>query len=211
MRKARKCQQGFTLIEVMMSMLIFMIALLGLVALQKASIAGTNKGREHTAAVNIARFAMARLEAEAASWTLSESEPPESDLPMIAQAIDTNQWWKLPDGAGGAVADAFRMDAYLQHSEREFYGGSETAPAPYCVHYMVSSIGPNRELLQVRVRVTWPKWKQYIIEEDGAGTWNSCNWSGWNDPSALEVRLKYSELVELTGVVTREYTSKMAQ
>jgi len=207
MRKARKQgQQGFTLIEVMISMVVFMVALLGLVALQKASIAGTNKGREHTAAVNIARFVMSQLESEAASWSLTQSIPPSSDLPMIALAhANPGRWTLLPDGAG-TVPDGFRMDAYFQHSDRSFYSGDNVDTAPFCVHYMVSPIGPNEELLQIRVRVVWPKWKQYIIEsDDDPGVWNECTWPGYDDPDALEDRLKFSDLVELTGIVTREY------
>jgi len=211
MRRAIRNQQGFTLIEVMVSMLVFMVALLGLVALQKASIAGTNKGREHTAAVNIAKFVMAELETEAAAWTLSEAEAPASDIPMIALSLASpDQWTKLADGSG-TVPDGFRMDAYLQHSDRSFYTGDNVDTAPFCVHYMVTPIGPNQELLQVRVRVTWPKWKQYIIDVDGAGVWNECNWPGYQDPENLSVRLKYSEVVELKGIVTREYTSQVAQ
>jgi prepilin-type N-terminal cleavage/methylation domain-containing protein len=213
MRRARKTGQGgFTLIEVMISMVVFMIALLGLVALQRASIAGTNKGREHTAAVNIAKFVMAQLENEAASWTLSESVAPSGDLPMVALAMtNPSRWTVLADGSG-TVPDGFRMDAYFQHSDRSFYTGENVDTAPFCVHYMVSPIGPNQELLQVRVRVTWPKWKQYVIEsEDDPGVWNECTWPGYDDPDGLEDRLKYSEIVELTGIVTREYTSQMVQ
>lgn len=212
MRRARRSQQGFTLIEVMISMVVFMVALLGLVALQKASIAGTNKGREHTAAVNIAKFVMTQLENEAASWPLSDSTPPASDLPMIAMARENpGRWSLLADGTGTTVDDGFRLDAYFQHSLRTFYTGDGVDTAPFCVHYMVSPIGPGEELLQVRVRVTWPKWKQYVIEADeDPGVWNECNWPAFDEPNDMEDRLKYSEVVELVGIATREYTSQMA-
>ncbi len=202
--------QGFTLIEVMISLLVFMVALMGLVALQRASIAGTNKGREQTAAINLARFTMTWIENEATSWPLSEPLPPAADFPMLAQAMNNEgQWNLLADGSTAAPAD-FRLDAYLEHSYRDFYATQDTAP--YCVHYMVRGVGPNDELLRIRVRVVWPKWKQYVIEADESpGTWDNCAWPGWNDPATLESRVRYSEVVEMSGIATRETTGQLVQ
>jgi prepilin-type N-terminal cleavage/methylation domain-containing protein len=197
----RKQQDGFTLIEVMIALLVFMVALLGLVALQKASIAGNNKGREHTAAVNIAEFVMTWLENEASSWPLDGELPTADDFPMLTQALGDNAgtWRLLPDGAS-AGDSGFRLDAYGQHSERGFYSSVDTAQ--FCVHYMATLLGPNEELLVARVRVTWPKWKQYVIE--GGGSWDECDWPGYSDPSTFEDRLKYSEIIELKQILSRE-------
>lgn len=206
MRKLER-QEGFTLIEVMIALLVFMVALLGLVALQKASIAGNNKGREHTAAVNIAEMVMTWLENEAASWPLDGTPPTGADLPLVSQAIaNPGVWNLLPDGES-AVDPGFRLDAYGQHSERGFYSTTDTAQ--FCVHYMASPLGPNQELLVARVRVTWPKWKQYAIE--GGGSWDNCAWPGYSDPATFEDRLKYSEIVELKQIVSREPTVGLVQ
>jgi len=203
-------QCGFTLIEVMISLLIFMVALLGLIALQRASIAGTNKGREHTAGVNIARYVMTQLQSEAATWPLSESVAAAVDFPMLALGLGNPGRWNLLADGEGPAADTLRFDAYLEHSNRDFYATVDSAP--YCVHYMVEPLGPNQELLRVRVRVVWPKWGQYVIEsEEDPGTWNDCAWPGYEDPSVVGDRVRYSDLVEFSGIVTREFTGQLVQ
>lgn len=209
-RAARAGAGGFTLIEVMVSLLIFMVALLGLIALQRASIAGTNKGREHTGGVNVARYVLTQLQNEAATWPLAESVPAAEDFPMLALGLgNPGRWNLLPDGEG-TVDGAFRLDAYLEHSGRDFYADVDSAP--YCVHYMVEPMGPNQELLRVRVRVVWPKWGQYVItSEEDPGTWNDCAWPDYEDPGVTGDRVRYSDLVELSGIVTREFTGQMAQ
>jgi prepilin-type N-terminal cleavage/methylation domain-containing protein len=212
MRKSRRSERGFTLIEVMISMVVFMVALLGLVALQRASIAGTNKGREHTAAVNIAKYVMVWLENEATSWPLSQATAAAGDFPMVALGLANAGRWNLLADGNGTVTDDFRLDAYFQHSLRSFYTGDNVDTAPFCVHYMVSPLGPNQELLMVRARITWPKWKQYIIESEGEpGIWNECTWPGFDEPTVSNDRMKYSEVVELAGIVTREYTGQLVQ
>ena len=55
MRKQRT-ENGFTILEVLVALIIFIISVMGLSTLQSASIAGTDRGRQHTAGVNIARY-----------------------------------------------------------------------------------------------------------------------------------------------------------
>jgi Tfp pilus assembly protein PilV len=198
---SRGAAGGFTLIEIMISLLIFMVALLGLIALQKVSIASANIGREHTGAVNVARYAMTRLQNEAATWPLADDAISAADFPMLAQALGdaAGTWQLLP-----AANESLRLDAYLEHSARDFYT-SGVDSAPYCVNYMIQPVGPEArpdDLLRVRVRVVWPKWGQYVLDE---GNWDDC------DPGVVGSRLPYSEVVELSGVLTREFTGRMVQ
>ena len=203
-------REGYTLIEVMISLLVFMVAVLGLVALQKASVAGTYKGREHTAAVNIARYVLTQLQNEAAIWPLAEEEVSQARFPLLFAGLASEGSWNLLANDVGPVSPSFRLDAYLEHSGRDFY--SEVDSAPYCVHYMVERAGSEarpEDLLRLRVRVVWPRWGQYAIEGDGPTAWKSCNWTGYNLSSGISDRLRYSDSVELSGVVTREFTGQM--
>ena len=63
-----RVKNGFTILEVLVALIIFIIAVMGLGTLQRASIAGTDRGRQHTAAVNIARYFLNELKVEISNW-----------------------------------------------------------------------------------------------------------------------------------------------
>ena len=218
MRTARN-NRGFTLIEIMIALLVFMVSLLGLVALQRASIAGTNKGREHTAAVNVARFVMSAIQNEVGSLPLlvADTALTSVDYPYLSSAdLDNGTWKLLPDGSGNAVDDDARVDAYMGHSGQGVYTGGVDS-APYCVMYTIQRFVPPGGgvaepvvgLYQARVRVTWPRWKQYMTAGEMSGdAWTDC--SGRLDDTATAGTVTDWETVELSKIVTREYTSKYA-
>jgi len=202
MRRSRG-EEGFTLIEVMISMLVFMVALLGLVAMQEASIEGAGRAREQTAAVNIARFVMAGIQNEVTGFTF-ESELPTTDQPLLDNAInDGNEglWVNIP-GTG----DISRFDAYLEHNGRSFYTTDGVDSAPYCAIYQAErfldgSDAPMEGLFKVKVRVAWPRKGQY----QGA-SWMDCTLAARMDDEEDHVGLW--EVVELRTVMSREFTSR---
>jgi prepilin-type N-terminal cleavage/methylation domain-containing protein len=199
MRRTAKPARGFTLIEVLVALLVFMVAMLGLIALQRASVAGANMGREKTAAVNLGRFVMTWLEGEAAAWPLADTNalPAAVDLPLLNQGLSAPDSWQSLSAADQ------RFDDYIEHSGTPLYttGGDS---AQYCVHYRVLPLGTADDPLayQVWVRVTWPRWGQYAKDD-----WNACG--GRLDADAT-VLGKY-EVIELTGIVTREYTGRWTE
>ena len=212
--------RGFTLIEIMIALLVFMVSLLGLVALQRASVAGTAKGREHTAAVNVARFVMSAIQNEVASLPLDIDDaaiPTAADYPYLSSAnLGNGAWRLLPDGTGAAVDDDSRLDGYMGHSGQGVYTGGVDS-APYCVIYTIQRFvppgggvaNPVVGLYQARVRVTWPRWKQYMETGDMSGdAWTDC--AGRLDDTAASSEVTDWETVELSKIVTREYTSKYA-
>ena len=218
MRKARN-NRGFTLIEIMIALMVFMVSLLGLVALQRASVAGTNKGREHTAAVNVARFVMSAIQNEVASLPLQVDDMAinAANYPYLASAdLPNGAWGLLPDGAGNTVDDDARLDAYMGHSGQGVYTGGVDS-APYCVMYTVQRFvppggtvtNPVVGLYQARVRVTWPRWKQYMAAGEMSGDeWTDC--AGRLDDTATTFEVTDWETVELSKILSREYTSKYA-
>jgi prepilin-type N-terminal cleavage/methylation domain-containing protein len=202
----RRTSRGFTLIEVIMALLVFTVAMLGLVALQRASVSGASMGREHTAAVNLARYVMTWLENEAAAWPLADTTPAPASLPLLNQALDLaddeegGDWLALSDDA----ADT-RFDTHLEHSGT-LLDMSDVDTATYCVHYRVKPLGDVDDPVayQVWVRVTWPKWKQYA-----AADWTNCEArrTAGVDPAVIGA----FNVIELTNVVTREYTGRWTQ
>ena len=73
-RNNRSDQAGFTLIEVIVAMAVFMITVLGLVAMQSASVSAARQGKTHTQAVNIARFFLTQLQNEVSVWAENPNE-----------------------------------------------------------------------------------------------------------------------------------------
>lgn len=199
--KHRK-EEGFTLIEVMISLLVFMVSLLGLVALQEASIEGANKGREQTAAINVARFVMAEIQNEVTSFTFVSDIPTSAGQPLLDNAINggnEGKWVLLPD----AAVDS-RFDAYLEHNARDFY---DVDSAPFCATYWVERFVPGdgsgerlEGLYKVRVRISWPRKGQYGT----GGAWKACN-ARTTDTTAV---MAPWESVELRTVMSREFTSR---
>lgn len=218
MRKAHN-NRGFTIIEIMIALLVFMVSLLGLVALQRASVAGTAKGREHTAAVNTARFVMSAIQNEVASLPLQVDDAAlvSANYPYLSSAdLINGTWGLLPDGSGNTVDDDARLDAYMGHSGQGVYTGGVDS-APYCALYSIQRFvppgggvaNPVVGLYQTRVRVTWPRWKQYMGAGETSGdAWTDC--AGRLDDTAVAGEVTDWEIVELSKILSREYTSKYA-
>jgi type II secretory pathway pseudopilin PulG len=205
MKKSRKRTGGFTLIEVLVALLVFMVAMLGLVALQRAAVSGANMGREHTAAVDLGRFVMTWLENEAAAWPLADTHtvPDDADLPLLHNGLNEADTWQTLSSDGD-----LRFDDYLEHSKTELYTGGEAIDsAQYCVHYRVRGLGSPEDPVayQIWVRVTWPKWRQYNAE--GALAWDDCAARISTDQEVIGA----FQVVELTGVATREYTGRWTE
>ena len=202
MRKHR-AQNGFTILEVLIALIIFIIAVMGLSNLQRASVAGTDRGRQHTAAVNIARYFLNELKVEISNWTpfdpgtannCAPTTAMQNDLPLLSNGLEANcaGAWTLLD------ANTSRVDEFLGHEDMT----DNDVNSHYCVHYWVSPIppgngadrGPYALIWQIRVRVAWAKPGQYTA-------WQNC------DPALFATggaRAISTDVIELTGFATRE-------
>ena len=213
-------QKGFTLIEVMFSLIIFMVAIMGLVALQKVSIEGASKGKRHTAAVNAASFFLTQLQNEISCWGGGLARPfpnANNTFPMLTVAIGGNQtlpdsWFTLEPNPN--PASSLRVDELLGHSGL----ASGIASSQFCINYRISCLEEPRDEFNntvpcttnidrvtvwlVRVRVSWPKKRQFESgQEDGTNPWTSCA------PVDVDFRVNNSntdDAVEIVGVATRE-------
>jgi Tfp pilus assembly protein PilV len=207
--------KGFTLIEVMFSLIIFMIALMGLVSLQRVSIEGAARGRQHTAAANVASFFFTQLKNEISCWGPNITRPfPGDRFPMLTNAIGANAtlndiWYELNPG------DSVRVDDLLGHSK---LADGDTS-SRFCVNYRISCLETPRDatsnsipcaqnmdrvtVWKVRVRVSWAQQGQFGNKDgdDNNIPWTSC------DPNDVNYRVDQSRTdnaVELVGVATRE-------
>ena len=209
---SREEEEGFTLIEIIISLVVFMVAVMGMVALQGASIHAASKSRRHTAAVSIARYINAELKSEFAGWdkTQTSADFPADTFPLLTSIFRNGgsgpgNWTQL----GGSVTGAgdFRLDEFLGHNGLTNNNGASR----FCVNYRVDplEILPGdqdtetaepweRSVWQVRVRVSWTKEGAFLTN---GTTWNTC------DPTTVETRILTDfsdDVVELLATASRE-------
>jgi prepilin-type N-terminal cleavage/methylation domain-containing protein len=218
----KRNSRGFTLIEVMIALVVFMVAVVGLVAMQRASIVGKTNGEFQTGAGSIAHFFLAQIRSEIESWALDEddyvqttcdnifSDMGEDELFFVRAGVCNNYTtkpWLIFDEANDATD--FQIDKFLGHNE--LLTGTDVAR--YCLNYRIEPMGaPETPLVgelaettvwKVRVRVSWTR--------DGSFPEN------WHNCTAAEVdfRLDGSSAgagtdfaVELVTLVTREFATQ---
>jgi Tfp pilus assembly protein PilV len=196
---------GFTLIELMASLVVFMVTVMGLVAMQRASLGAADLARQQTAAVNIARFFMTQLKTEFANWPLDTNNtvPSGSQFKLIvgddggSDILIPRDTWHLVGG------DTFRLDEFLGHSSLS-EEGDNSAISRYCVNYMISQIenvnpAEAAAVWLVRVRVSWTK--DGFFNTSGSGAWSSCTSTAVNQRITTDLS---DSVVELVGTATRE-------
>jgi prepilin-type N-terminal cleavage/methylation domain-containing protein len=210
MKKRRQEESGFTLIELMITMVVFMVAVVGLVGMQKASVEAAQRAKQQTAAYNIARFVTTQLKAEFASWRRAEPQtfvdPDDTrnlSLPLISKALEidetsgansVNSWILYGDGED----NFFRIDEFLGHSRLT----GQDATARFCVNYMIAPAAvaalniDAQAVWRTRVRVTWTR----------EGLFAGSNWTDCTE-GAVRPRLQNNadNVVELVSMATREF------
>ena len=198
-------QGGFTLIEIVVALTVFMIAVMGMTALQGASIHAAAKSRRQTAAVNIARYVITELKGEFASWDKDRNNTnfPTGRYPLLASVFSGNavdQWIQY----GDAVSDGdLRLDEFLGHNA---LAESNSGASRFCVNYRITSLEnlgagtppESYSVWQIRVRVSWTKDSAFQTNDT---PWNVC------DPATVDTRIVIDasdDVVELTAMATRE-------
>jgi type IV pilus assembly protein PilV len=138
--KLRSQQGGFSLLEVLVSVFVLAIGLLGLASLQAFSIKGS-KGSEHRAqAILIAEDMMERMRSNraaalAGNYNLAiDSDPPEADAEGPLEGNDIADWFansvtQLPGGDASISCDANgRCDVVVQWNDDRAEDGADTEP-----------------------------------------------------------------------------------
>lgn len=198
-----KKQTGYTLIEVMFALVIFMTSVMGLVSLHAFSSQGVGEAKDQTMAVNIASFFLTQLQNEISGWPGPENldgtltlpdDFPTSRFPLLRVAYGAvDAWHNLGD-------DDFRVGDYLGHKDL----ADSDITSRFCVNFMISPMEARRtgavnddgcRVWKIRVRVSRTRPGQFVTD------WNLCT------PAEVDVRIasKSEAVVELVGVATREY------
>ncbi len=204
--KNRKRKTGFTLIEVMVALIVFMTAVMGLTVLYRTSAKGVRMGKQHTAAVNIGKYFMAQIQTEISNWYAGDgvNDPPfPASFPMLSQGYPPTGNWQYV-GVDLGVTN-FLVGEHLGHSK---FTDGDVAPYRFCVNYQIVPMEENRtpgvftdvKVWKVHVRVSWTKKGQF---EDSA--WQDCRGGEVDDRIANATTSDAADnAIELVGAATRE-------
>lgn len=157
MRTPSLHSRGFTLIEVMMALTVLGIGMLGIVALQAATIGSTQDASQFSTANAVARTWVQRLQRDAQRWNHPSPHVSTDDIGDTAwlQGADTaaNKWFR-PNASGLEVGaspafDRNGDDILITDAARM------RDDAVYCTHLRLRRLYPD--LIRAEVRVFWKK------------------------------------------------------
>jgi Tfp pilus assembly protein PilV len=136
-RRRRSDDGGFTLLEVMMSMVVGMVGLLGTVAVQQVTLRATQDANEATVAMRLAVQAMEQFNVA----TVSVGPPAVDELAVRAASTGAVGVWSTPE--------------YLESSGSCSGGGSSwSAKCRWKREWQVTNTGPGRPY-NISVKVTY--------------------------------------------------------
>lgn len=206
MRQRRVSEQGFTLIEILIAMVVFVISVVGLVAMQKASITAAETAKQQTSAYTAARYVMTQLKTEISNWRRTTLAPPNTGgFPLVTRALiedvsganSVGVWIQYGDDVS-TTNGGFRLDEYLGHSELTGNGGA----ARFCINYSLQPLYAagtlaEQDVWRVRSRVTWTQSGGF--QDVATFSWDDCS------PGAVTARLGagVDKAVELVSMASR--------
>jgi type IV pilus assembly protein PilV len=162
--KQRRSRAGFTLIEVMMALTVLAIGLLGIVALQTATISSTQDAQQFTVANAVLNTWIQRLQRDAQRWNHPSKYLASSDLSgdtaWLNLATSASDVWIRPGASGlepnaSPAFDRNGLDVPLSDTT------GQLDRAVYCTHLRLRMIYPDTVMtagmIRAEVRVFWAK------------------------------------------------------
>jgi len=155
--KRRTHTRGFTLLEVMMSLTILAIGMLGIVALQAATVGSTQDASQFSVANAVARTWVQRLQRDASRWNHPSQFRSSDDINETAwlQLVQSNSnQWVRP---GPSTMEPLASPAFDKNGDDIPLGETVRLKddAIYCTHIRLRQLYPD--LIKAEVRVFWKK------------------------------------------------------
>ena len=155
-QRRRAAQRGYTLIEVMAAMAVLGTGILGILAMQDATVNANRRAQELTTATTIARRWQERLHRDALQWNYPTYGSPLSNIgntwyfrPLLAA---TTTGWVLPTQPTGLAAGTpFESAASNWWGQDVPIGDANTS---FCTHVRLTRLIAD-ELVRAEVRVWW--------------------------------------------------------
>lgn len=163
--RRRSQRQGFTLVEVMVSLGVMTIGAMAILGMQQQIIRANIHARQLTTATQIAQNVIERLKLDGVSWTtpgVPTSDYLKNVTPGAIGAFQTLPFVTMNKGGN----TRFWSNAF------DYYGDDldTTAGAPanlyYCASYRLSFVYSNNRIIRADVRVWWPREGEAAIKTD---------------------------------------------
>lgn len=178
-------QQGFSLVELMIAMVVLTIGIMATMSMQFTSLAGYTAARETTGATELARAVEQRIRAESLAWQPGEGIPSGIDPLYFDQSlldlVNTGAW-------------------ELVNEEPVSVQFNEMGPRRFCAFVRGSVLvdqaaAENMELLAVTIAVVYPGANSSIPGQGAGNLWGDCTQI---DPEVL--RPDDTDPLELLGL-----------
>lgn len=156
-------RQGFTLVEVMVSLGVMTVGAMALLAMQQQTTRANVRARDMTMAMQIAQNEIERLKLEGLAWNTVTSAPA-SDLansPLLVPVSTSGAFITIPTrsssnaGVTRDLANAFNIfgdDIVLTGAD-----SATAAQVRYCASYRLTWIFDTNRAIRADVRVWWTK------------------------------------------------------
>jgi prepilin-type N-terminal cleavage/methylation domain-containing protein len=158
---SRSDRRGFTAVEVLIAMTIFVIGAAGVMTMQKASIQGDLDARRMDLANSIARTWIERLQLDASQWTGPSPTNATSNLvnaKVLNHVVAANNTWFFP---ADYVANVPPLSYSFDILGRDLTAGNGIPPV-FCTEVRLTTLVKDPtlgtpELIRADVRVYWPR------------------------------------------------------
>lgn len=158
----RRAQRGYTIIELMMSLVVLAIGVSGVISMEKITATANRNAKNLALATHVAQSWQEQLAADASLWNHPSSRNSNSDL-------DETAWLTLINGVNGTTG--WVQPAY--NAQRAFgaafdplgnpLSDADAGKAAFCAHIRLTWLFADdtprvgNGLLRTEVRVFWPR------------------------------------------------------
>jgi prepilin-type N-terminal cleavage/methylation domain-containing protein len=199
MRRPRR--QGFTLVEVMVSIGIMTIGGMAVLAMQQQLIRANMHARELTTATQIAQNWIERLKLDALAWNAIGDLSQTRYLNLVPAPGTIGTFGRIvPWTATRAGVSELQSGAYDYYGDALDTTGGSPAGLHFCASMRLSWIYDNRRAMRADVRVFWPRAGEAALAAD----YPRCN----DDDAALNpagTRIDNYHIVYLSTVLKANY------
>lgn len=151
-RARRRTIAAYTVVEVMMSMAVLAVGLVGIISMQKVTLAANSHAKNLAIATHIAQSWLGVLEAEAMLWGPDSAANPLGRTTWLAQGAGFTDWFRPQYDGTRFFGPAF--DALGNPVRNE----DQDPDARFCVDLRLSPLTASNDgggLMRAEVRVFW--------------------------------------------------------